>query len=104
MSSRETYTANNNIFYRWQMPLTPAAAITVHKAQGLTAKFGIVYCPTNKVKSFTRGLEYVAISRVQSFNSLWLLNILRESHFTSFQVQIDEINECYDDLRSRFDY
>ena len=102
MSSRETYAVNNNIFHRWQMPLTPAAAITVHKAQGFTAIYGIVYSPTKTDRPFARGLEYVAISRVQSFSSLWLLNFLKKSHFDSYPLQIDEINTCYDDFRNTF--
>ena len=80
----------------------PAAAITVHKAQGFTAIYGIVYSPTKTDRPFARGLEYVAISRVQNFSSLWLLNFLKKSHFDSYPLQIDEINTCYDDFRNTF--
>ena len=67
-ASRETFKVGNVNYYRWQLPLTPAAAITAHKAQGITAKYGVVYKPTffsgsPKAKPHTRGLEYVAISR-----------------------------------------
>ena len=34
---------NNKHYYRWQLPLAPSAAITTHKAQGITATYGVVY-------------------------------------------------------------
>ena len=83
MQSCETIKSGNVKYHRWQVLLAPAAAITTHKSQGVTAKYGIVYAPSNKAKHFCRGLEYVAISRCPSVELLHLLHHLRESHFTS---------------------
>ena len=102
IQSRETVKAQNITYYRWQLPLKPAAAITTHKAQGITAKFGVVYAPSTKSKPFARGLEYVAISRCPDINKLFLLHHLRESHFNSYQEQIQEISTCYQNLRNKF--
>ena len=102
MQSRECIKVNNKHYYRWQLPLAPSAAITTHKAQGITATYGVVYSPSVSARPFTRGLEYVAISRCPSINMLFLLNHLRESHFNFYWAQIEEINECYQKFRDRF--
>ena len=102
MQSRECIKVNNKHYYRWQLPLAPSAAITTHKAQGITATYGVVYSPTINARPFTRGLEYVAISRCPSINMLFLLHHLRESHFNSYLTQIQEINSCYQYFRDRF--
>ena len=99
---RQPVKVNNNYYYRWQVPLAPAAAITTHKAQGITAKNGVVYSPSTKARPFPRGLEYVAISRCPNVNMLFLLHHLRETHFTSYCGEIVEINECYERFRNRF--
>ena len=54
--TQEAIKVENIRYYRWQLPLTPAAAITTHKAQGYTARNGIIYSPSKK-KPFCRGLE-----------------------------------------------
>ncbi|KAJ1449378.1 hypothetical protein M885DRAFT_98727 [Pelagophyceae sp. CCMP2097] len=68
-------------FFRYQLPLVVAHCRTVHKAQGLTAKNGIVVQPSPK-KPFTMGLEYVAISRGCKLGDVILLNPLRPNHIS----------------------
>ena len=97
--SRETFKVNNINYYRWQLPLAPAAAITTHKSQGITAKDGVVYKPSAH-KPHTRGLEYVAISRCPDISKLFLLKPLRLEHFNSYKSEINLINECYARLRT----
>ena len=59
---------NDQKYYRWQLPLIPAAALNTHKVQGITAKNGIVFKPTAPDKfPFARGLEYVALSRCKQY-------------------------------------
>ena len=98
-SSRETFKVDNINYYRWQLPLTPAAAITTHKSQGITAKDGVVYKPSAH-KPHTRGLEYVAISRCPDISKLFLLKPLRKEHFNKYEGEIKLINECYARLRT----
>ena len=56
---------------RTQYPLTLAAAMTVHKCQGLTLQYAMVDCGKDV---FDRGQIYVALSRVQTHKNLRLLN------------------------------
>ena len=102
MQSTETLKANNVTYYRWQLPLLPAAAMTTHKAQGMTAKNDVVYAPTSGKRPFCRGLEYVAISRCPSVNKLFLLHHLRPSHFTCYFKQNQETDNFYENLRRKF--
>ena len=105
-TQNETYKVNNISYKRWQLPLTPASAITAHKSQGVTAKGGVIYKPTefgsDSSRPFTRGLEYVAISRCPAYDKLYLLKPLQPKHFNSFQTQMDDIKACYDNFREKF--
>ena len=96
-ASRETFRVDNINYYRWQFPLTPAAAITTHKSQGITAKDGVVFQPSEGTPH-TRGLEYVAISRCPDISKLILLNGLRNKHFENNEIRL--INDCYTKLRT----
>ena len=69
-------------FHRAQIPLRPAFATTTHKAQGITAKHGVVLLPSAGTP-FCRGLAYVGISRATHLHKLHLLRNLRIDHFTS---------------------
>jgi len=69
-------------FHRSQIPLRPAFATTTHKAQGITAKHGVVLLPSAGTP-FCRGLAYVGISRATNLQKLYLLRSLRIDHFTS---------------------
>ena len=102
-SNRETFKVDSINYYRWQLPLTPAAAITTHKSQGITAKDGVVYEPsallTKSSKPHTRGLEYVAISRCPDISKLFLLKPLKAEHFNQYTKEIELIDQCYANLR-----
>ena len=41
-------------YYRWQLPLIPAAALNTHKVQGLGAANDIVYEPTGNRTPWAR--------------------------------------------------
>jgi len=70
-------------YYRMQLPLREAFCRTIHKAQGITADFGVVILPSDlsmKNAPFTMGLEYVAVSRAKRLDRIWLLNPLSPGH------------------------
>ena len=88
----------NITYYRWQLPLIPAAALNTHKVQGMTADNGIVYKPTYNRRPWARALEYVAINRCTSIsdNKLILLKPLKSDHFTSPPQEYEWIQESYE--------
>ena len=75
---------------RWQLPLEPAYAITTHKMQGATAKFGAVIEPS-QTKPFARGLDYVAASRPTELKKLFLLGPLTHNQFNAFPSERNDI-------------
>jgi len=65
------------------IPLKPANANTVHKAQGCTAKHGVALYLANRDFTFSRGLAYVALSRATSVDKIYIVgNRLCLQHFT----------------------
>jgi hypothetical protein len=89
------------LYHRWQLPLVPAAAITTFKMQGSTVKGNCVTCPSkNSPKS--RGLDYVANSRVTEMSKLFLLSPLREANFTSHPLERSAIDREYKRLSDKF--
>ena len=88
-------------YHRWQIPLVPASAITTFKMQGSTVKGNCVTNPSrNSPRS--RGLDYVANSRVTEMSKLFLLSPLREENFTSHPKERILIEEEYKRLTSKF--
>jgi len=70
----------NGKHYRWQLPIEPAHASTIHLAQGLTCKNGIVFMPPTGTGQ-AMGLAYVALSRAKSLAGICLLKGLTMAHF-----------------------
>ena len=71
-------------YTRKQLKLRTAHCITIHKSQGLTAKNGLVLCPTETEKQcFAPGLEYVALSRAQKIEDVYLTRPLANFHFAA---------------------
>ena len=65
-------TSNDTPINRTQLPLIPAHALTIHKAQGATIKKGVVdlnFAKTNKRSWICDAAFYVAISRFPSLDS-----------------------------------
>ena len=62
--------------YRRQFPLIPAAAITIHKSQGLSLDSCMVDL---SVMVFGAGMAYVALSRVRSLSGLHLVKFSPKS-------------------------
>lgn len=65
-----------------QYPLKPAWAVTIHKSQGMTFNSLIIDFGTG---TFANGQAYVALSRVTSFQGLYLKRPL-----TELDIQVDE--------------
>lgn len=88
-------------YYRWQIPLKEAYAITTHKMQGSTAKGNCVTMPS-KSSPLSRGLDYVANSRAKDLTSLFLLRPLRVENFTSHKLEGKLIKDEYARLDAKF--
>jgi len=86
------------------IPLKPANANTVHKAQGCTAKHGVALYLANRDFTFSRGLAYVALSRATSVDKIYCIvgNRLFLQHFTGkakTQLTYEKIAVFYSKLR-----
>lgn len=68
------------VIERNQFPLTLSWASTIHKVQGLTVEKLVVSFQLNKQKSFGYGQIYVALSRVTSLSSLYIVGDLDPKH------------------------
>jgi hypothetical protein len=89
---------------RYQLPLVLAHATTVHKAQGQTCPFGVVFRPPDLSKVFERtmGLCYVGCSRAVQLagpTGLVLLGRVTKEHFMSGNDQRSGIGQEYARLR-----
>jgi len=106
-------------FFRYQYSLIPASALTIHKAQGVTAQFGIVFNPGNS-SSAKFASTYVAASRVTTMderissdssgnsssssssspsrmvNSITLLAPLTKNHFNRYKEELAAVSAEYD--------
>jgi len=65
-----------------QLPLRVAAAITIHKSQGMSIDRALV-APGDKDMDWATGLGYVALSRLRSYEGLHLRRELRASDFST---------------------
>ena len=68
--------------------------MTVHKSQGTTAKYGIVYDPGSTV-GHCRSLAYVACSRATALEKVVLLSPLQAKHFTSHSYDRNQVSLEY---------
>ena len=76
---------------RWQIPLAPAQARTIHSAQGVTALHGAVVDPGGV---FFAG-DYVAMSRVKKLIDLYLLKPIEAAFFQMNQGARNAIDAEY---------
>jgi hypothetical protein len=92
----------DDTYYRYQYPLALGHCRTVHSVQGITASQGVIFYPTANGPPFSRGIEYVAISRPTRTEDLFLMGSLLREHFQSSKHEsaYANINRFYADLRS----
>ena len=88
-------------WFRKQLPLALATATTIHKAQGITAHYGIVLAPSPGTP-FARGLDYVGLSRPTKIEHVYLLDELRENLFNGFPEKRAMIANEYLRLHAKF--
>ena len=88
-----------NEYFRLQLPLDMAHCSTTHKRQGVTAKFGTVIKPTDYNRTpFSRGLEYVQLSRATKLEDVFLIGKLNKKHFQSHVAEKNKIIREYERL------
>jgi hypothetical protein len=76
--------AGNQKCSRTQLPIIPAFACTIHKAQGLTLKKAVVDCGPSIFKG---GMAYTALSRVRSLKDIILLEFEPKKIFCAPSVE-----------------
>ena len=84
-------------YIREQLPLETAFSSTIHKAQGVTAKYGVV---VHAGKAFAMGLFYVAFSRATSMDSILTLEEFSRAHFKTHPSKYLQIKTEMNRLRS----
>ena len=88
-------------YHRVQLPLEPAHARTIHKAQGLTASHGVIVVPGANAPTHL-GLYCVAISRAKWANALFATAPFAPKHFQNNRRQYERIDRFYERIRRRF--
>ena len=83
-----------------QFPLLLSWACTVHKVQGLSLTSAVVSFDLEEQKSFNEGQMYVALSRVISIYSLFLIGKYNRN---VFKVNESAVAECNRLRENRFD-
>ena len=82
---------------RTQYPLALAWACTIHKVQGLTLSTVVFSFELYKQKQFNYGQVYIALSRVKSFERLYIIGEIDPKH-----IRADpRVHKEYERLRSR---
>jgi hypothetical protein len=95
------FCADDVPYTRFQIPLALASAITTHKAQSLTAPYGVVLKLANN-SPFARSLPYVALSRATEIAKVLLISPALPTHFHSHLAQRYSIDDEYQHLRNHF--
>ncbi len=91
---------NGEKYAREQLPLESANATTVHQAQGTSAEEHVMCPPGAPYADFSRALFYVALSRCETLDKLYLiLYKATVSMFTKHKSQVAEIEAEYERLR-----
>lgn len=88
-------------YYRQYLPLIPAMASTMHRAQSQTKPAVILPTPKGKGKNFVMGLMYIGISRPEYLKHLFAVDgVFRSDHFTSHESVRVYIRKEYERLAS----
>lgn len=88
---RFTFKTTSTEYQRYQYPVVPCYACTIHKAQGKTLKTVCISC----VNIFASGQFYTALSRVSEFESIFLLDfsldaiIVSSEYFALWQWMVE---------------
>ena len=75
---------------RVQFPVSLAWACTVHKVQGLTLEKVVISTDLVKQRQVNHGQIYVALSRVVSFNGLYILGKIENKHVRTSSKALEE--------------
>lgn len=88
-------------YHRQYIPLIPAMASTMHRAQSRTTPAVILPTPKGKGKNFAMGLMYIGISRPEYLKHLFAVDgVFRSDHFTSHEHVRAIIRREYERLSS----
>ena len=100
-AEKHRFTFNGVEYEREMLPLKLPLADAVHSAQGTSADGHVVAPPYGQHGDFTRGLTYVALSRIRMLSGLYLLEQkMTTPMFTKWARQIEPINAEYTRLRA----
>ncbi|KAK3087854.1 hypothetical protein FSP39_011503 [Pinctada imbricata] len=93
---------NYKSYQRTQFPLKPAAAKTVHKAQGCTVDELVIDLSQTRTRK-TPHIHYVAMSRVRRFENLHILNFNHSALGTDDRVK-DEMKRLREEAKLELCY
>ena len=100
-AEKSRFTLGGVDYEREMLPLKLSLADTVHSAQGTSVDEHVMAPPCGQHDDFTRGLTYVALSRVRMLSGLYLLEQeMTTQTFTKWARQIEPINAEYTRLRA----
>ena len=92
---------------RFQYPLRPAAAKTVHRSQGDTVSEAVVNLShAENQRAPVDHIHYVALSRLKTFDGLYItdLNTNKISISKAVKAEMQHLRECKTDLTLQFLY